>query len=124
MKFSINDLFSNCDQICRKLRIWSHLLKKSLMENFNFCVLKHTNTPNINANFMINTLRHNISKVSEWFYEKYTVLYPDKSNFITLSFIYTFANFSLNKPCKDFTEEKILGAKTFGEKKRRSRRRF
>ena len=40
MKFSINDLFSKCDHIRRKLRrklrIWSHLLKKSLMENFIF----------------------------------------------------------------------------------------
>ena len=26
-----------CDQIHRKLRIWSHLLKKSLMDNFSFC---------------------------------------------------------------------------------------
>ena len=34
MKFSIKDLFSKCDQIHRKLRNWSHLLKKSLMENF------------------------------------------------------------------------------------------
>ena len=39
MKFSINHFFSKCDQIRKKLRIWSHLLKKSLMENFNFCVL-------------------------------------------------------------------------------------
>ena len=37
MKFSIKDFFSKCDQICRKLRIWSPLLKKSLMENFIFC---------------------------------------------------------------------------------------
>ena len=29
MKFSIKDFFSKCDQIRRKLRIWSHLLKKS-----------------------------------------------------------------------------------------------
>ena len=36
MKFSIQDIFSKCDQICRKLRIWSHLLKKSLTENFIF----------------------------------------------------------------------------------------
>ena len=36
MKFSIRDFFSKCDQICRKLRIWSHLLKKSLTENFIF----------------------------------------------------------------------------------------
>ena len=37
MKFSIKDLFSKCDEIRRKLRIWSHLLNKPLMENFNFC---------------------------------------------------------------------------------------
>ena len=34
MKFSIKDSFSKCDQIRKKLRIWLHLLKKSLMENF------------------------------------------------------------------------------------------
>ena len=39
MKFSIKDFFSKCEQIRRKLRIWSHLLKKSLMENFIFCAL-------------------------------------------------------------------------------------
>ena len=39
MKFSIKDFFNKCDQIRRKLRIWSHLLKKSLMENFNFCAV-------------------------------------------------------------------------------------
>ena len=37
MKFFIKDFFSKCDQILRKLRIWSHLLKKSLMENSIFC---------------------------------------------------------------------------------------
>ena len=36
MKFSIKDLFTKCDQIGRKLQIWSHLLKKSLIENFIF----------------------------------------------------------------------------------------
>ena len=40
MKFSIKDLFRKLDQICRKLRIWSHLLKKSIMENFIFCAVK------------------------------------------------------------------------------------
>ena len=34
MKFSINDFFNKCDQIRSFLRIWSHLLKKSVMENF------------------------------------------------------------------------------------------
>ena len=36
MKFPIKDLFSKCDQIRSFFRIWSHLLKKSLMENFIF----------------------------------------------------------------------------------------
>ena len=36
MKFYIKDFSSKCDQIRRKLRIWSHLLEKSLMENFIF----------------------------------------------------------------------------------------
>ena len=39
MKFSIKDFFSKCDQICWKLQIWSHLLRKSLMEIFIFCAL-------------------------------------------------------------------------------------
>ena len=38
MKFSIKDFFSKFDQIRGKLRIWSHLLKKSFMENFSFSV--------------------------------------------------------------------------------------
>ena len=32
----LKDLFGKCDQIYSFLRIWSNLLKKSLMENFNF----------------------------------------------------------------------------------------
>ena len=36
MKFSIKDFFSKCDQIRSFLRIWSHLLKKCLMENIIF----------------------------------------------------------------------------------------
>ena len=38
-KFTIKDFFSKCDQIRRKLRIWSHLLKKSLKENFFYCAV-------------------------------------------------------------------------------------
>ena len=40
MKFSIKDFLSKCDQIRRKLQIWSQLLKESLMENFIFCTVK------------------------------------------------------------------------------------
>ena len=37
MKSSIKDFFSKCDQMRSFLRIWSHLLKKSLTENLIFC---------------------------------------------------------------------------------------
>ena len=43
MKFFIKDFFSKCDHIRQKLRIWSHLLKKSLMENFIFCAVTKQN---------------------------------------------------------------------------------
>ena len=36
IKLSIEYFFSECDQVRRKLHIWSHLLKKSLMQNFGF----------------------------------------------------------------------------------------
>ena len=39
MKFSITDFFSKCDQIRKKLQIWSHLLKKSLIENLINCAV-------------------------------------------------------------------------------------
>ena len=42
MKFSIKAFFSKCDQIRRKLQIWSHLPKKSLIENFIFCAVLAT----------------------------------------------------------------------------------
>ena len=40
MKFPIKDFFSKCDQIRRKLGIWSHLPKKSSMKNFIFCAVE------------------------------------------------------------------------------------
>ena len=39
MEFSIKDFLSKCDKIRRKLQIWSHLLKKSLIENCIFCAV-------------------------------------------------------------------------------------
>ena len=44
MKFSIKEFFSKCDQIRRMLRIWSHLLKNSLMENLIFCAVRANNS--------------------------------------------------------------------------------
>ena len=42
VKFLIKDFFSKCDEIRRKLRIWSYILKKSLIENFIFCAVHLT----------------------------------------------------------------------------------
>ena len=53
MKFSIMDFFSKCGQIRRKLRIWSHLLKKSLMENF-FCAVIHHSSWQLHITWSIN----------------------------------------------------------------------
>ena len=39
MKSSIKDFYCKRDQIRSFLRIWSHLLKKSLMENFIFSAM-------------------------------------------------------------------------------------
>ena len=46
MKFSIKVFPSKCDQIRRKLRIWSHLMEKALMENFIFCAVRELCEPN------------------------------------------------------------------------------
>ena len=56
MKFSITDFFSKCDQI-RTLRIWSHLLKKSLMENFILCAV---NTLEVTQKKRANLLKINL----------------------------------------------------------------
>ena len=40
MRLSIKDFFSKCDQIRSFQRIWSHLLKKSWMENLIFCAVR------------------------------------------------------------------------------------
>ena len=53
MKFSIKDFFSKCDQICSFLRIWSHLLKKSLMEYFIFYAVLEVKTPEKVYNYTI-----------------------------------------------------------------------
>ena len=39
MKFSIKNFFSKCDQIRNFQRIWTHLLKKSLMKKSIFCAV-------------------------------------------------------------------------------------
>ena len=38
---SIKYFFSKSDQNCKKLWIWSHLIKKALMKNFIFCPVRN-----------------------------------------------------------------------------------
>ena len=52
MKFSIKEFFSKCDEIRSFLRIWSHLLNKSLIENFIFFAVSITVTLKIALNFV------------------------------------------------------------------------
>ena len=42
MKFSIKYFLSKFNQIPRKLQIWSHLLKTTLVENFVFWAVSQT----------------------------------------------------------------------------------
>ena len=39
MKLFIKDFFSKCDQIRRKLQIWSHLLKEIFNGKLHFCTV-------------------------------------------------------------------------------------
>ena len=48
MKFFIRDFSSKSDQIHSFLQIWSHLLKKSLMENFTFCAAPFSDWERVN----------------------------------------------------------------------------
>ena len=56
MKFSIKDIFGKCDQIPGKLWIWSHLLKKSLMENFIFVQCVSNELPEIFSFLTVHSL--------------------------------------------------------------------
>ena len=58
MKFSIKDFFSKCNQVRSFLRIWSHLLLKSLIENFIFvqCIANY-NTATTDMDIDFNTMQ-------------------------------------------------------------------
>ena len=55
MKFAIKDFFSKCDQIRRKLWIWSHLLEKFLMKNFIFCATFKMEDSNVQTKKVFST---------------------------------------------------------------------
>ena len=88
--FSITDFFSKCDQIRRKLRIWSHLLKKSLMENFIFVLHTDLATSNDHKN------RFNSSNKSSYCWKNLLIL-EKAAVFPSLLFMYLMINIPINK---------------------------
>ena len=79
MKFSIKDFLSKCDQIRSFLWIWSHLLKKSLMENITFLysvitayfVENATIQHLVYFHFVMCTILREFNKKYGWFYWKH-----------------------------------------------------
>ena len=69
IKFFIKDFFSKFDQIRMKLRIWSHLLKKSFMKNFIFCAVWNTrgNLINITIYYIILGPFYPAHLAAQWF---------------------------------------------------------
>ena len=65
-KFSVKDFFSRCDQIRSFLRIWSNILKKSLIENFIFCAVRPS-TPSKDTNKISPVVLNDIKKDLIWY---------------------------------------------------------
>ena len=63
LKFSIKDFFGKCDQIRSFLRIWSHLLKESFMENFIFCAVNNDNNNDNSNNDNDNNTNSNLTSL-------------------------------------------------------------
>ena len=68
--FFIEDFFNKCDQIRSKLPIWSHLPKKSLMENFIFCTVYQSD---YNVLFRGDKIWHWLNKI--WINSNVTLSY-------------------------------------------------
>ena len=49
-----------------------------------------------NVNIVISRLSHYFAIISEWFYENYMLLNPDKCHFLTLGFDKSFPDFSFD----------------------------
>ena len=72
MKFSVNDFPSKYDEIRRKLRIWSHLLEKSLIESFIFCAVSRFAMPTFHPTWhIINTFKIRCYLILSWPSYKY-----------------------------------------------------
>ena len=68
IKFSIKDFFSKCDQIHMNLLIWSHLLKKSFMENIIFGAVEALRKLHISTKFLHQEMRWNYGILCSEYY--------------------------------------------------------
>ena len=76
MKFSMKDSSSKCDQIRRKLRIWTHSLEKSLMENFIFCAVIRCHIGFFERLFNLELSSHSFHKIT---FASFCYLYSHKT---------------------------------------------
>ena len=92
MKFSIKDYFSKCDQIHSFLQIWSHLLKKSLMEGVHFlysdCELKKKHFSRSHLNMQQSFKKQKITRKKKL-----------KNQEIFIFFSYSLTISGITKPC-------------------------
>ena len=94
MKFSVKDFFSKCDQMRGKLRIWSHLLMKFLMENFTFCANQCSHLSYSFISMLFSILQHVL------------FLYPLKMS-KKQRFFYVFRGYRNGKCCRILKSIKI-----------------
>ena len=66
INFSIEDFFNKCDQIRSFLRIWSHLLNKSLIKNFIVCAVE-----SVQIKFSKLQICNCYQKINEFIQERY-----------------------------------------------------
>ena len=87
MKFSIKDFFSKCDQIRRKLRIWSHLLKKSLMENFIFFAVNHLKPQHESLHRLFSLITFSQCIIFPYRWEQFNYLFSQRGRFNFLNIL-------------------------------------
>ena len=76
IKFSIKDLFSKCNQSCISQRIWSHLLRKSLMENFILLFSKSS------SSIIVLLLITKLCALCQFSLNVFGILIPFRNNFL------------------------------------------
>ena len=107
MKFSIKDFFSKSDQIRSFLRIWSHLLKKSLMENFIFYAVswttlpKHLNRQKEEVVIFVDRVSY-ATKIFRWRHQN------TKKNVYCLTEFLTISNIAFNFSVKLYSTLRVL----------------